>query len=284
MVNMKMMSWGALVAASLLLAACGKDDDSGKVVATVNGQSIKDGAITQQMAQMPPQMVQGNEATIRRQLLDQLVQQNIIDQEATKANVEADVVYQQQLKQAERQIKAGVLLQRKVDSVLTPDALRQAYESTKAQRAFPAVKARHILVATEAEAKALILAATPQNFAQLAREKSVGPSKDNGGELGWFRREAMTPEFAKVAFNTPAGTVAQAPVQTQFGWHVVLVEERNEKFIPPFEQVAQGIKQELSGQVAQAYLAELRKNAQIAYTDPSDAPQAAPQVAPAAGQ
>lgn len=273
----------ATVAATLMLAACGKDDsETGKVLATVNGDKIYEGQIEKQMSGLPAQLVQGREGQIRQQLVDRLIEQRLLEQEAKRLDVADDSTYREQLEQAKQQLQSSMVLQKKLEQVLTTETLKQAYEATKAQRAFPAVKARHILVATEAEANNLIAVATPQNFAQLAKEKSIGPSKDSGGELGWFRREAMVPEFASVAFATPAGTVAKKPVKTQFGWHVILVEDKNNAYIPPFEQVAEALKQELSQQVVQGYMAELRKNATVTYSDAISASTVEPAAAPAA--
>jgi peptidyl-prolyl cis-trans isomerase C len=292
--KISMLFAGVALSTSLLLSACGKDEGTGKVIATVNGTAIRESSVDNQISQLPPQLVQGHEAEIRRQLVDRLVEQQLIQQEAAKQNIASDPAYKKQLDAMTQQLQANFLLQKKIDSTLTQAVLKQAYEATKAQRAFPAVRARHILVNTEAEANQLIAIATPSNFAELAKEKSMGPSKDNGGELGWFRREAMVPEFAAVAFSTPVGTVARTPVKTQFGWHVILVEDKNDKYIPPFEQVEGSLKQELSQQVAQGYLAELRKNATVNYTDPAmvapaegttaqqQAPAATPASAPAA--
>ena len=280
-----MLFAGVALSTSLMLAGCG--DGDGKVVATVNGTAIRESQVDSQLSQLPPQLVQGREAEVRRQLVDRLIDQQIIDQEAAKQKISGEDGYKKQLEALTQQLTANYLMQKKIDATLTPTILQQAYEATKAQRAFPAVRARHILVATEAEANQLITVATPANFAQLASSKSIGPSKDNGGELGWFRREAMVPEFASVAFSTPVGTVARTPVKTQFGWHVILVEDKNDKYVPPFEQVADGIKQELAQQVAQGYMADLKKNATINYNDaslvaPAAGPQAAQAPAPAA--
>ncbi|MCP5405395.1 MAG: peptidylprolyl isomerase [Pseudomonadaceae bacterium] len=280
--TLKFAFLAATVASSVLLTACGKDDnETGKVLATVNGDKIYEGQIAKQMEGLPPQLVQGREGQIRQQLVDALIQQELIKQEAKKLNVADEAAFKEQLEQAKQQLMAAAVVQKKVDEVLTPEVLQQAYDATKAQRAFPAVKARHILVATEAEANNLIKVANPSNFSQLAAEKSIGPSKSNGGELGWFRREAMVPEFANVAFATPAGQVASKPVKTQFGWHVILVEDKNDAYIPPFEQVAGELKQELSQQVAQGYMAELRKGATITYSDAISATAVEPAAAPA---
>ncbi len=268
------------VALAAMLAACGGEETgTGATLATVNGAAVKESRITEQLAQIPQNLLQGREAEIRKQLLDRVIDQELVAQEAKKLDVAKDADYQQRLKLMTLQLQADAVMARKISETVTEAAVQGAYEARKAQLAFPAVKAKHILVANEAEAIALIAVATPQNFSQLAREKSTGPSAQQGGDLGWFRREAMIPAFANVAFSTPVGTVARTPVKTQFGYHVILVEERNNAYVPPLDQVAPQIREELAQTVVQGYLADLRKNATITY---ADTPGAAPETAPAA--
>jgi peptidyl-prolyl cis-trans isomerase C len=263
---------------ALLLSACGnKDQQSGATVASVNGVAVKESRIDAQYSQIPPALTQGREADVKRQILDRVIDQELISQEAKRLHVDNDKDYQKQLKAVEDQLQANFVIAKAVNDKLTPETLRQAYEATKAQHAYPAVKAKHILVASEAEASNIIKVVNPQNFSDLAKKYSKGPSANTGGDLGWFRRESMIPEFAAVAFATPVGTVATTPVKTQFGWHVILVEDRNDHYVPPFEQMEQQLRQELAQQVVQGYLNDLRKNATITYSDSVSA------TAPAAG-
>ena len=261
----------ATVALAVLVAACniggGSDSGSGETLATVNGSAIKESRVSEQMAQIPAELLQGREVEVRRQLLDRVIDQELVAQEAKKLDITSDAEYQKRLKLMTLQLQADAVMARKVSETVTPAALQSAYDARKAQLAFPAVKAKHILLPTEAEANAIIAIATPQNFAQLAKEKSKGPSAQQGGDLGWFRREAMVPEFAAVAFSTPVGTVAKKAIKTQFGFHVILVEERNNSYVPPLDQVAPQLREELAQTVLQGYLGDLRKNATITYAD-----------------
>ena len=271
------------VALSALLAACGEDKGSGNVVATVNGESIYESQINEQLAQIPANLLQGRETEIRRQITENLIQKTLLSQEAQKLNVEKDPSFTTVLANAKEQLEANFVIQSKINAALTDETLRNVYETQKDRLAFPAVKAKHILVNTEAEAQNIIRIANPDNFSDLARQQSTGPSKEQGGELGWFRREAMIPEFASVAFNTPKGTVAAQPVKTQFGWHVILVEDRNDAYVPPFETVAEQLRQQLSQEVVQGSLQEMRSSDKVEYKDASLAPQGA-ETAPAAGE
>jgi len=275
----------AVVAASaLVLAGCGdKDEQTGETLATVNGVAVKESRVADQMAQIPAALMQGREADVKRQILDRVIDQELVAQEAKRLKITSDAEYKKQLALVENQLQANFVIAKKVSDTLTTETLKKAYEASKANNTFPAVKASHILVPTESEANALLAQVTPQNFAEMAKKFSKGPSAPQGGELGWFRREAMIPEFASVAFNTPVGTVAKTPVKTQFGWHVILVEDRNDKYTPPFEQMEQQLKQEMSQQVVQGYLGDLRKGATITYAEgAAPADQTAPAAAPAA--
>ena len=264
---------------ALGLAACGdKSEGTGKTLATVNGQDIRESLVNDQLKQIPANLLQGREANVRQQVLEGIIQQALLKQEAKKENITGQEAYKTQLAAIEAQLQANLLLSQKVSETVTTDKLRQAYEANKAKLAFPAVKAKHVLVPAEAQARDLIKIATPANFSELAKQYSKGPSAESGGELGWFRREAMIPEFAALAFSTPVGTVATTPVKTQFGWHVILVEDRNEQYVPPFEQVEPQLRQELSQSAAQQFLQDLRKKATVTYSDgagvsPTEAPK-----------
>ncbi|RYG60060.1 MAG: hypothetical protein EON60_08430 [Alphaproteobacteria bacterium] len=271
---------------ALLLGACGdkNNNETGETLATVNGVAVKSGRVDEQMAQIPPAMMQGREADVRRQILDRVIDQELIAQEAKRLKVTGEEAYKTQLTAVEDQLKANYVIAKKVSETVTPEALQQAYDANKANVTFPAVKARHILVPTEAEANSILATVTPANFAETAKKFSKGPSANTGGELGWFRREAMIPEFASVAFNTTPGTVARTPVKTQFGWHVILVEERNDRYTPPLEMMEPQLRQELAQTVVQGYLGDLRKNATITYSEGVAPAAPAAAEAPAAAQ
>lgn len=121
-------------------------------------------------------------------------------------------------------------------------------------------KARHILVETQAEAIALIAELEGgADFVELAMANSTGPSASSGGDLGWFTRDRMVPEFSSAVQALSDGEITKTPVQSQFGWHVIIREESRESPPPPFESVADVLKQEVESQKLQDYLAGLRE-------------------------
>ncbi|MDD9911501.1 MAG: peptidylprolyl isomerase [Alphaproteobacteria bacterium] len=260
---MTKLTLASAVALSVMLAACGDKDEHGGVAAIVNGSKIYAEDIAGPFATIPAQLLQGREDEIRKQILEQLIQRELIRQEAKRIKLDDNKEFQKQLENARDQLVNNFVLKQKLDETLTDEALRQTYEATKQTRAYPATKARHILVKTEAEAKDLLKVVTPQNFADMAKEKSVGPSAPAGGDLGWFRKEAMIPAFSEVAFGTQRGTIAKDPVQTQFGWHVIYVEDKNDVYVPSFEQVQEQLRAELGHTVVQGYLKELREKAVV---------------------
>ena len=126
------------------------------------------------------------------------------------------------------------------------------------------IKARHILVKTEDGAKAIIAELKGGgDFAELAKKKSTGPSATDGGDLGFFGKGQMVPAFEKAAYALNAGAFSETPVKTQFGWHVIKVEERKKADIPSFEEMEPAIRDRLSQDAGSAYIMKLRKEAKI---------------------
>jgi peptidyl-prolyl cis-trans isomerase C len=141
----------------------------------------------------------------------------------------------------------------------TEEEMRAMYDE-QVQLAPPTeFKARHILVATQGEAVELIAKLDGgADFAELAMENSTGPSGPSGGDLGWFPPERMVAEFSQAVQALADGAYTKTPVQTQFGWHVILREDSRESTPPPFESVRDALKQNVEGQKLQDYLESLR--------------------------
>ena len=145
------------------------------------------------------------------------------------------------------------------------DAQLQALYEERYSSAEPEIEfnASHILVESEAEAQALVSELEGgADFAELARERSTGPSGPSGGSLGWFGRGQMVPEFEQAVETLEPGGVS-APVQTQFGWHVIRLDERRDSEAPPLDQVRGELENELRGQVVEDELARLEGEADV---------------------
>ncbi len=163
-------------------------------------------------------------------------------------------------------------------AALTDQALQEVYTNAiKSQAAQEEVHARHILVETEDEAKAIKQQIDGgADFATLAKEKSKDPGAGNGGDLGYFTKEQMVPEFSEVAFKMFAGQVSN-PVKTQFGWHIIKVEDKRNRQPPPFEAVKPQIQQFLARKAQSEYVTKLRQSAKI---ERLDAGASAPMMPP----
>jgi peptidyl-prolyl cis-trans isomerase C len=158
------------------------------------------------------------------------------------------------------------------DAAATEAALKAVYaEAAKKQGDLEEVKASHILVGTEDEAKAALKRVRGgEEFAKVAKDVSKDPGSP-GGALGWFSRERMVPSFADMAFKTPKGTISE-PVQSQFGWHIILVEDRRVTPFPPFEAVREQIVRHVSRQAHQKEIEALRQGAKIERIEPVPGP------------
>src|SRR4030095_9262424 len=155
------------------------------------------------------------------------------------------------------------LIRRHLKAMMTEDAIKARYEKYVAEQpAQTEVRASHILVATEDEAKDIIRQLDGgADFAALAKEKSTDPSaKQNGGDLGSFTAGEMVPEFSQAVFAMEKGESSKAPVKSQFGWHVIKVVDKRQKPAPTLEESHGQIEEMLSGELVAAYLTSLRSS------------------------
>jgi len=157
-----------------------------------------------------------------------------------------------------------------VDAISEADIKARYEKEVAAQPPEEEVKARHILVKTKEEAEDIIKQLDKgADFAKLAKEKSTGPSADKGGELGFFTKDQMVPEFSKAAFALKPGEYTKEPVKTQFGWHVIQVEDKRTTPPPPLDQVADQVKQVLMRERYFDVLKDARKNMKVDVKDPT---------------
>jgi peptidyl-prolyl cis-trans isomerase C len=262
-------SWTAAAFCSLTMsaAAFGQETTPGDnpVVATVDGAPVHRAeveaaarALPDQMRQMPMQMLYGI-------LLDRVIDFRLLANEAERQKVGDDPAVGPALAQARAAVLREFLVQRTIEKGLTEENLRARYEEKKAEEGFTReeVHARHILVPTEDEAKAVIEELQGgANFDEVAQERSVGPSGHAGGDLGFISREQVVPEFADAAFALNAGETSQEPVQTQFGWHVIDVLDRRH-VEPTYDETAPQLRQELAREIVTALVEDLRGGAEI---------------------
>ena len=236
------------------------------VVATVNGAPVKKSDVEAAYETLPEQYRQMPMEVIYEPLLERVIDSRLLLAEAEKKDIAKDPEVQAQIARARNDVLRDSLVEQAIEQGSTPERLQAAYNAMKSQPgfAYEEVHARHILLADEAQAKEVIKALqSGADFAELAKTKSTDPSaQSNAGDLGYFRREAMVPEFAEAAFKQQPGTVAPEPVKSQFGWHVIKVEDRRQT-VPTFEEKEPELREQVAREIVTALLTEVRGGAKI---------------------
>ncbi|WP_232629551.1 peptidylprolyl isomerase [Methylobacterium sp. Leaf118] len=248
------------------------------VVAKVNGQPIT-GADLALAAEDPALSLPGvDEAAKKNLLIDYMVDLKVGAQAADAAKVGDSPDFKRKLAYFRDKLLLDEYLERETKKSVTPEAAKALYDQTvTAMKPEEEVRARHILVESEDEAKKIAARIKGgEDFAKIAGEVSKDPgSKTEGGDLGWFTQERMVKPFAEAAFKLAPGQVSE-PVKTQFGWHVLRVEEKRTKPVPTFDEMKEQIDQYLSRKAQQETIIKLREAAKV---DRPGAPAATPPAA-----
>ncbi len=206
---------------------------------------------------------------IRQNVLRGIVSERLIYNEAVKAGYDKDAEVKKRLEQLQKQVVMQAFMENKAKDLVTDDQLRAAYaEKVAAAKGQEEVRARHILVASEDEAKKIAADVKKGgDFEKIAKDKSTDKgSGANGGELGWFTKDRMVPEFADAAFKLKKGDIS-APVKTEFGWHIIKVEDRRPVQVASFDDMKESLKGELANKSVQTYVEGLLKKSDIKYYD-----------------
>jgi len=275
--------YSLLLAGLLALAGCqngqsetlGKAQPaSGEVVATVNGQPITELELEVFLKQKRAK--QGAANLSREAAINELVNLKLLAQEAEKEGLPKTPEFEATMALQRNTLLANeVLKQRIQDMDVTDKELRDEYERQIAGMATKEYKARHILTKSKEDAEAVIAELDKgADFAELAKQKSTGPSGANGGDLGWFRPGAMVPEFSKAVEGMKKGTYTKEPVKTQFGWHVILLEDVRELSPPAFDEVKDKLRAIVVNKKLQQYLSDLHSKAKIDIKPAAESPAA----------
>jgi peptidyl-prolyl cis-trans isomerase C len=267
-----------------------QDEPAGEdpVVATVNGTEIRKSEVVESARSLPPEY-QAQIDQILPALVERYVDLKLLDGRAASSNLQEDPEVKETVAKLEQDVIREVFLRRYLKERVTDEVIQARYqEFLKKNPPQPEIHARHILVPTKEEAqKAIQDIKSGKDFSAVATELSKGGSAQNGGDLGYFVKDDMVPEFAEAAFAMKPGEVSQEPVQTQFGWHVIKVEDRRDRQPPSFEEVKPTLENEAQQEIVTALLKELREGAKIEIkTPPAPEPTApgtvvAPEPAPA---
>ncbi|MCB1508206.1 MAG: peptidylprolyl isomerase [Hyphomicrobiaceae bacterium] len=244
------------------------------VVAKVGDIEITEEAIQMAYQDFGQQLQNVPEGERRRVVVDALVDMYLLARAGEEAGLgEREDFARRMAFLRARQLRTSYLIEN-VASAVNEEAVRAAYdEAVSSFTPQPEVRARHILVETREAAEEIIgLLEDGGDFVEIARERSTGPSGPQGGDLGWFGRGRMVEAFEEAAFTLEAGEYTREPVETRFGWHVILVEEKRESAPPPFEQIAPQLEQAMLQRAFSETLTGLREGVEIDYLDPSVAP------------
>lgn len=261
-----MLMIGALCAAALSAPAFAEEVTADTVLATVNGKEITMGHIIAARATLPDQYQAAPDEALFEGLLDNLIQQAVL----ASTLEEVPTAIRLAGENAVRSLEAGAALDAAIEAGVTEEMVQEAYtasiEGFEPQREF---NASHILLETEEEAIAVKeLLEGGADFAETAKEKSTGPSGPNGGQLGWFGLGMMVAPFEEAVVALEAGQISD-PVQTQFGWHVILLSETRDSQPPALEDVREELTANLEEKVAGDYIASLDGSATVERADVS---------------
>jgi peptidyl-prolyl cis-trans isomerase C len=261
-----------LLAPLLLLAACNKGDAPAAAapaerVATVNGKPLPKSEFELYVTNMNRQSGREVSEEHKGELLDQYINMQLAAEEAEKAGVDKEQKVRDQLALARVQVLVDAGLQKYLEAHPVQESeLRPEYDAQVA--ALPReYHARHILVDDKAAAESITKELkSGGDFAKIAAKRSKDPSGKSGGDLGWFSLDSMVPPFADAVKALQPGQLTEQPVQSQYGWHVIKLEETRATSAPPFDEVKDRVKMFVQRKKLQAHLEELRKSAQVEKT------------------
>ncbi|MBR0758569.1 peptidylprolyl isomerase [Bradyrhizobium jicamae] len=253
----------ALVAAGLPALA-----EDNPVLAKVNGAEIRASDVALAEEELGPSLAQMDPATKKDNVLAFLIDMKIVSKAAEDKKIENSEDFKKRLAFTRNRLLMDSLLASEGKAATTDEAMKKVYEDAAKQiTGEQEVRARHILVETEDEAKAVKAELDKgADFAELAKKKSKDPGAADGGDLGFFTKEQMVPEFSAVAFSLEPGKISD-PVKSQFGWHVIKVEEKRNRAAPPFEQVKAQIETYVTRKAQADYVAKLREAAKVERMD-----------------
>ncbi len=275
----RMTAFAAVAALLIVLpvvSGCSKDSASeapaasgaDPVIARVNGVDIKQSDLALAEEDVGADMQAASPEAKREHLIAYLADIIMVTQAAEKKKLADNPDFKRRLAFLRNKLLMGFELQEEAKAALTEEALQQTYnDAVKSMGGQEEVRARHILVENEDEAKAIVdQLKGGADFATLAKEKSKDPGGADGGDLGYFTKDQMVPEFADVAFKMYPGQLSN-PVKTQFGWHIIKVEDKRTKQPPEFEKVKDQIETFVARKAQTEFVAKLRQTAKIERLD-----------------
>jgi peptidyl-prolyl cis-trans isomerase C len=253
------------------------------VIATVNGDAIRNSDMTMFYDSLPSQYREVPMVSLYDQLIEGLIESRVLAQAARQAGLMDDPQVKRRLAFVTNDMLQQTYLNQLLAEQITEQRMRAEYDATiGAQTGEEEVSARHILLEDEAAARAVIEAlAAGGDFVTLAQTRSTGPSAPSGGDLGYFTKDQMVAPFSEAAFALNPGEYTVVPVKTQFGWHVIKVEDRRLSAPPSFEDSQAEISRQMAKDYVFGLMEKLRDSAEISRFDKPDQPAEGASAAPA---
>jgi peptidyl-prolyl cis-trans isomerase C len=259
----------AAAVACLSAFAAGAQPAGDPVLAKVNGVEIRESDLVLAEADIGQSLPPGAAEARRDALLSYLIDVTILATAAESQKMQDAPGFARKLGFVRNKVLMEVLLDQATKSAVTEEAMRKLYEESVSKLTpEEEVRASHILVDSEDKGKEVIAKLKAGgSFAALAKEYSKDPGAAEGGDLGYFTKDQMVAEFADAAFKMKKGDISD-PVKTQFGWHVIKLEDRRQKPVPTFEQVKDQVQQFLVRKTQSELVLKLRESAKIERTTP----------------
>jgi len=269
------VAWGAPPAAAQADDAAPEDE----VIATVNGAPVRYSDIELAERDLRAQLDGVPDDVKFEYLVGVVIDRKVLASASLAAGLENDPEVERQVAFYRERALADVYLTRQLEDAVSDADARAFYDQQISQIELQEeVRARHILVASEEEARAVVARLEAgEDFVAVAQDVSIGPSGADGGDLGYFTADRMVPEFSDAAFALEPGAISD-PIQSEFGWHVIKVEDRRPQQLVTFEEVKESIKARLRQDKAAPYVEEARNAATIEYVGAGTTrPQIVPQ-------
>src|SRR3954453_9175245 len=264
-------------AVALLTGLPVRAQDANPVLARVNGAEIRASDVALAEEELGPSLAQMDPATKKENVLSFLIDMKIVSKEAEDKKVADRDDFKTRLAFARNRLLMDNLLATEGRAATTDENMKKVYEDAAKQiSGEQEVHARHILVESEEQAKKIEEQLKKgADFAELAKKESKDPGASDGGDLGFFTKDQMVPEFSTAAFALEPGKISD-PVKTQFGWHIIKVEEKRTRKAPDFEQVKPQIETYVVRKAQADYVAKLRTAAKVERMDKPEGAAAKP--------
>ena len=235
------------------------------IVANVNNEDISLETMIHAMKELPPEIQSQPFMSYYEDLLERVIDIKLFAQEGKKMKLDEEPSVRAAINFVIEKVLMQAFLSKYVQENIKEENIKASYNNFIAdETSREEIKASHILMDTESEAIDVInMLNDGDDFAELAKNKSTGPSGPSGGDLGWFKRGQMVPPFEKAAFSLNKNEITQLPVQTQFGWHVIKIFDKRIPEAPSYENMKSKLIQDLERKIVSKKIQDLRNDALI---------------------